>query len=682
MPDRAEPWAARSVQSYGVLFAFDRASTIVAAVSDNVEGLLGRKVENVLGRAIGDVVPELREPAGASREGLADSDRSLFRVTIEVAGELRDFNAAVHYNGTYTILEIERMPAAPRPKEWYRSRSVMLEARSAFKRLCEARSITELCDMMVEELRNISEYDRTMVYRFAEDGSAEVISEARSPGLPPFLGLRFPESEYPTYVRELFLAQSIRYIADVDAPLAAIVPPVMPKTGLPLDLSSAFLRSPGTIHVEHLRSMGVVSALLMSLVKDGELWGLLVAHNSVARPSAAAKRGVCDFLGMLGSSLLGGAAELELLKAREAAHDTQEQLVAQLSRGSDIAHALAGCEVTLGDLVASDGFAIGEPNGAIRTFGAAPSAEHIARIVHEIASERPGAVASSECIGQTWPALATLDVHPVSGILFAPVLEGAAGYVAWFRNERNHSVNWAGDPRGARTAAAAAPQPRIFTHWTEEVRDRSDPWSAADREAAGIVREHLGAALLRLAQDQLARLANYDALTGLANRRFVHSELDRLAQSQESVALIYIDLDRFKRVNDGLGHDAGDDFLVMVAARLNAAARPGDIVARFGGDEFVVLCHDCPPSAAARLAERIVRIFDAPFIVGIAEVTGTASVGWAVAKSRGDTGELIRRADLAMYYAKRRGGNQAARSTSFERRRRKLATKATMGNAV
>jgi diguanylate cyclase (GGDEF)-like protein len=166
-----------------------------------------------------------------------------------------------------------------------------------------------------------------------------------------------------------------------------------------------------------------------------------------------------------------------------------------------------------------------------------------------------------------------------------------------------------------------------------------------------------------LAQVQLARLASYDELTGLANRRVVHTELDRLALAKEDcVALIFIDLDRFKAVNDGLGHDAGDAFLVGVASRLSSLARPGDIVARFGGDEFIVLCHHCPPAAAAKLAERIVKGLEKPFDVGGRAISGTASVGWAIAKSSGDAAELIRRADLAMYYAKRRGGNQAARS--------------------
>jgi diguanylate cyclase (GGDEF)-like protein len=541
----------------------------------------------------------------------------------------------------------------------------MLEGRRAFTRMCAAKSVGELCDLMAAEVQQVTGYDRTMVYRFGEDGSGEVVSEVRSSQLEPYLGLRYPASDIPVQARRLYLAQTMRYIADVNAAPAALVPRLMPDTHLPLDLSSTILRSSSPLHLEYLRNMGVGSTVVMSLVKEGTLWGMLVAHNSTALPCPPATRGVCDFLGMLGSSLLIGATELELVRARDAMHDVQELLVARLARGSDITQALCGGEVTLGNLVASDGFAIGEVGGTIRTFGETPEPDQIGLIVRAIQKECGPSIAASDSIARSWPVLAGVDTAPICGILFAPVFEGGNSYVAWFRNEKVRSVRWAGDPSKASvTDAAGRLRPRnSFALWVEEVRGRSDRWSSADREAAGVIREHLAAAQLRLAQAQLARLANYDELTGLANRRVLHTELDRIAAGKDdTAALIFIDLDRFKSINDGFGHDAGDEFLVSVAARLTSLARPGDIVARFGGDEFILLCHHCPPSAAARLASRVVKAFDTPFDVGGKQVRGTASVGWAVAKSTDDTDELLRRADLAMYYAKRRGGNQAARS--------------------
>jgi diguanylate cyclase (GGDEF)-like protein len=654
-----------SVQSYGVLLAFEGTTTIVAAVSENVQAILGRKVEDILGRKLKALAPELHEAATAIQEDPTEADRGVFRVAFQVAGKPHEFAATLHHGGAYVLLELEPSPPPPGAGKWNRSGSVLLEGRRAFARMSGARSVRELCDLMVAELARITGYDRTMVYRFGEDGSGEVFAERCDAKLEPYLGLHYPASDIPAQARRLYLEQSARYIADVNAPQSALVPRLMPATDLPLDLSRVLLRSPSPVHLEYLRNMGVSSTVVMSLVKDGALWGMLVAHNSVAYPCPPPTRGACDLLGMLGSSLLAGATELELAKARESTRDAQEALVTRLSRGNDIVLALAGGELTLGDLVSCDGFAIGKQSGTIHTFGTTPSAEQIRLITHEIEIADGGVISSSDSMRRSWPALAAVDTGAICGILYAPVLEGGNSFVAWFRNEKVRSVKWAGDPnKAAVTDPAGRLRPRnSFALWSEEVRGRSARWSQAERSAADALRTHLASAQLRIAQAQLARLASHDPLTGLVNRRVVNTELDRLAlESEEWVALVFIDLDRFKAVNDGLGHEAGDEVLVAVAARLTTLARPGDIVARFGGDEFVILCRHCPPTAAAKLAKRIVRAFDTPFLVDEKEVSETASVGWAIAKSNGDTSELIRRADLAMYYAKRRGGNQAARS--------------------
>jgi diguanylate cyclase (GGDEF)-like protein len=414
-----------------------------------------------------------------------------------------------------------------------------------------------------------------------------------------------------------------------------------------------------------MRNMGVASSVVMSLVKDGTLWGMLVAHNTVPLSCSNSTRAACDFLGILGSSLLAGATEIELVRAREAVHNAQEKLAGRLSRSTDLTRTLAEGDVTLGDLVASDGFAIGEATGAIRTEGVTPPVDAIRSIAREIKLSAVGTVFFSDSMVRSRPAFGSLDLGPSCGILFAPVLEGGDSYVAWFRNEKIRSIRWAGDPH---KPAVSDPSGRLrprnsFALWSEEVRGRSARWTDADLAAATAIREHLASAQLRLALAQLAKLATHDPLTGLVNRRAFDAELDRLAvEAEPRAALIFIDLDRFKAVNDGLGHGTGDEFLIAVAARLKSLARAEDVVARIGGDEFVVLCQNCSPTAAARLARRIVKAFETPFAVAGSTIAGSASVGWATAKSTEEAAELVRRADSAMYYAKRRGGNQASRS--------------------
>ncbi|HKT04666.1 MAG TPA: EAL domain-containing protein [Rugosimonospora sp.] len=163
-------------------------------------------------------------------------------------------------------------------------------------------------------------------------------------------------------------------------------------------------------------------------------------------------------------------------------------------------------------------------------------------------------------------------------------------------------------------------------------------------------------------EDELRVLALHDTLTGLANRalfvdRLQHA-LDRRRAGGPDLAVLFIDLDDFKTVNDSLGHQAGDELLVAVAHRLRGTLRVADTAARFGGDEFAVLLDGTTGPQASQLAQAILRGFDAPFTTGGREVFVRVSVGVATADWRVSGPEtLLRNADVAMYRAKSAGGN-------------------------
>ena len=177
------------------------------------------------------------------------------------------------------------------------------------------------------------------------------------------------------------------------------------------------------------------------------------------------------------------------------------------------------------------------------------------------------------------------------------------------------------------------------------------------------------------AERRLAQLALRDPLTGLPNRVLF---ADRLEQAIARVgrhtttngrghelALMFVDLDGFKEVNDSLGHLAGDELLVDIADRLRAELRSSDTVARLGGDEFVVLCEDVlGADAALVLAQRLGQVIAQPSALEAGEATVTAAIGVALAVPEEDAGSLLRRADAAMYAAKRDGHGRCALARS------------------
>jgi diguanylate cyclase (GGDEF)-like protein len=192
------------------------------------------------------------------------------------------------------------------------------------------------------------------------------------------------------------------------------------------------------------------------------------------------------------------------------------------------------------------------------------------------------------------------------------------------------------------------------------------------------------------AEEQLAHRALHDPLTGLPNRMLFMDRLNHalagLERRPASVAVLFLDLDRFKVVNDRLGHHAGDEVLRCVAERLRGALRPGDTASRFGGDEFLVLCQDVEGERdAVRIAERVAGSVAQPIHLGAGELVVTTSVGIAMPKGPADQPDaLVHDADTAVYRAKERGRNRYELFDHEMRARavRRLDTEIALGRAI
>jgi diguanylate cyclase len=169
---------------------------------------------------------------------------------------------------------------------------------------------------------------------------------------------------------------------------------------------------------------------------------------------------------------------------------------------------------------------------------------------------------------------------------------------------------------------------------------------------------------LKVSNDKLRTLSERDSLTGLTNRRgfeiSLNSAIVRAKHAHVGLAVLLLDLDGFKDVNDTFGHDAGDELLIEITRRLRLLVRDGDVLARLGGDEFVILAkHLEQDTHAAYLADRIISAFQEPMHLHASELVVTASIGIAVLDERAsNASDLLKHADIAMYRAKRDGRNQ------------------------
>jgi diguanylate cyclase (GGDEF)-like protein len=197
-----------------------------------------------------------------------------------------------------------------------------------------------------------------------------------------------------------------------------------------------------------------------------------------------------------------------------------------------------------------------------------------------------------------------------------------------------------------------------FFHHPRQFDEQASP--LADALAGQAARAIAG---LRL-QQRLEHAAMHDDTTGLPNRRLLEETVETaLVARQTDLAVLFVDLDGFKEVNDRLGHPVGDEILREVAMRLQSTVREQDIVSRYGGDEFVILCEVASEDAAVEMAERVRLCVSDPYSILPADLAVGASVGVAVASAaagRGGIERLVRMADQAMYRAKNAGGNRVA----------------------
>jgi diguanylate cyclase (GGDEF)-like protein len=171
---------------------------------------------------------------------------------------------------------------------------------------------------------------------------------------------------------------------------------------------------------------------------------------------------------------------------------------------------------------------------------------------------------------------------------------------------------------------------------------------------------------LRL-QKSLEHAAMHDETTGLPNRRLLEEKVNESRRARGTVrAVLFVDLDGFKNVNDQLGHQIGDEVLREVAARLQSAVRDNDVVARYGGDEFVIVCDVASEEAALEMAERVRESVRVPYEMLPGDLSLGASIGVSVTLKESaiaTVDELVRAADRAMYSAKYAGGDRVASAT-------------------
>lgn len=640
-----------AVQSHGVLLAVDLATLSIHQVSANTATLLDRQPAELLGRPLTVL---LDERATSRLQGLVGPETVNLARAVLVPSAGQHFDILCHRVGDSLIVELE--PSLP-----VDTGSLLELLDRTLEQLSATARVPEVVDKAVRIIRGVTGFDRVMVYHFYEDHHGEVVADDHAPGMDDYLGLHYPASDIPEQARALFLRKKCRAIVDSSDPgVPLVADPDHPEA--PLDLTRSELRAVSPHHLQFMANMGQAATMSLSLVSRGELVGMITCAHRRPRRLPYQLRHALVLLANQLTLQLAAIGDRERLERQLEIHRVRTALAGQLKHRDPPVDGLVGEDVTLLSLLPADGVTVCFA-GEFRSLGRTPPSETANALQTLLRRTHPDDTFASAALAEDHPVAAAL-LPGAAGLAFVPLGTGD-DCIIWYRREVVQTVNWLGDQTADNRLTPLSPR-SSFTMWKQTVAGRATAWDEEGLAEAAELRNDVTDALLRRSQAQLAHQGLHDDLTGLANRRqavgwLIATFPEGLAQVP--VAVLFVDIDRFKYINDSFGHAIGDQMIIATANRLRAQSRNGDLVARLGGDEFMVTLMDVTLPVAQTLAEGIVAGFAQPVMVHGQAIQMSVSVGVALADISRPTDplDLLREADTAMYEAKTSGGNRVAR---------------------
>jgi light-regulated signal transduction histidine kinase (bacteriophytochrome)/CheY-like chemotaxis protein len=488
-----------AIQPMGFLLSVN-ADWIVVRASTNLHSYLGVTDTEVIGRPIGSfisakVLHDVRgQMQAAGQSGVVER---LFGQQLAVDSPC--FDISVHQSGCEFILEFERSQQNPEPTS--------SRLRAMISRVERHHSAMGMYKEAARQVRALTGLDRVMVYRFDEDGSGEVVAEATKPGLPPFLGPRYPASDIPQQARALYERNFIRTIEDVDADPVPVMPVLSPE-GERLDLSMSSLRSVSPVHIEYLRNMGVRSSMSISILRRKKLWGLIACHHATPKHLGPETRTIAELFGQMVSYLLEIRQQEDEARYDARVHDIHNRIATAFAEPNGSLNRIPQFIETLSDYVACD--AVGAYYaGEVVLVGPTPAKENFLQLVRFLNKTASGSVFSTHRLSEIFPPAADF-VPRIEGILSIPISRTPRDYLIFFRREVVKTVTWAGQPVKDEVAGPDGVRviPRkSFEAWPEIVRHQSEHWAGRELRAAEALRITLVDVLLRLSdQAQADRL--------------------------------------------------------------------------------------------------------------------------------------------------------------------------------
>ena len=524
------------IQPFGFLLAVHPVNLEILQCSENVEAFLPFSAGELLGKSLKDLLRKADyQHIFTALSGQHIEEVNPLPMVFVVDQQEIAYDTVVHLSDDMLVLEFE-FPQEDKMSyaEFYYSANRVIES------FQQSDNLGELCHTAAEKIRDLTGYDRVMIYRFDDEWNGEVIAESKESHLNTFLNLHFPSTDIPHQARELYLKNWTRIIEDVNYVPSAIIPAINPKTNQFLDLSFSFLRSVSPLHIEYLQNMGVRATLTISIIHNNQLWGLVACHHYSPCWIDFNKRKSAEFIGKIFSYHLHQKAEKEDLQFATLIKENEAQLIKQLAGAEKIEQALCQQQMTLLDINSASGAVIVYDNSYHRV-GNVPDEAFIAKLISWLPQQMRNGYYSTDSLGNEMPQAASYS-DTASGILAISLGKSSAGFIIWFKPERIQTVNWGGNPTEKYASAGVRLSPRkSFEKWEQVVKLRATPWQTKEIEVARSLRVNLlevmatRSAQLRRQNEELQQRVEAQTKTLQDTNRHLRSTLAQLGRQHEQL---------------------------------------------------------------------------------------------------------------------------------------------------
>lgn len=474
------------IQLHGCLLVLQPSDGKIIQASENVLDYLGFRHLELLGKIFFEWLSEkeiLRFQEQLKALSAANQPKSL-RLHLKLPAGTKNFTATINFLFESKSLVIELEPAQDNDPLLSFVDFYDQFTKSTFT-IQQSASLKDLCNTSIAEVRKITGFARVWIHRVVADGHLEVIAEDKREDLDPYLGYHFPATDIPKQARQLYVLNRLRMISDVNATPSPIWPEMSPITAKPIDLSSSYLRAVSPVHIEYLKNTNIQASMSISLVKNGELWGLISCHHDSPLLVDYQKRAACEFIGRIVS------LQIPLIEAREQANDEihlRSHLleVIKLMDAQDIPTLLTAINQEKDhflSLTNSDGAAICIRDEKPLLMGEAPGLEAVAMLSDFVMQQDQLAIFSTNELVKVFPQIEPLNIN-TSGLLAISLSEHEKFIVMWFRREQTQIIPW-GVRKPLVPSEDGELRPRkSFELWNEKVKGRSLPWLASEEQMA------------------------------------------------------------------------------------------------------------------------------------------------------------------------------------------------------